>query len=218
LVHILHQDDYVSAVFYRRIEEAASAHPDVGLIATRSFVVNGTGIIMYVGPRVPALESGGRCVSDFYYSNPLWFPGVVVRRNCYGQCGRFRTDLIFAVDVEMWTRVIGQCGGVVLPDVLAYYRHSRANETAKFRRSGKAFEDMIKLMRIYGERYTDIDLARLRREICLDALWQAKERRQAGDHDSAAALLAFWESHATVKMKLRRVAYGLARRLGKALQ
>ena len=108
-VHILHQDDYVGAGFYKRIEEAASAHPEVKLVATRSFVVNSQGIIDQVGPRIPPLENGGRSVSDFYYKNPLWFPGVVVQRDCYEDCGGFRTDLIFALDVEMWTRAISRC-------------------------------------------------------------------------------------------------------------
>ncbi len=216
-VHILHQDDYVGAGFYKRIEEAASAHPEVKLVATRSFVVNSQGIIDQVGPRIPPLENGGRSVSDFYYKNPLWFPGVVVQRDCYEDCGGFRTDLIFALDVEMWTRAISRCGGVVLPDVLAFYRYSGGNATSGLIRSAAAYEDWARLIRIYGERYPDIDLGRARLEMFREVLAQAEWARQAGDRDAVAAILAFWKKNATLKLKLRRFASGLIRRASKAL-
>jgi glycosyltransferase involved in cell wall biosynthesis len=216
-VHILHQDDYLSVGFYTRVEEAASAHPEVKFVATRSFILNNEGIIDKVSHRVPELENGGRSVSGFYYQNPLRFPGVVVRRDCYEECGGFRTDLIFTLDVEMWTRAISRCGGLVLPDVLAFYRFSKGNQTSKLFRSAEAFEDWAELIRMYGVRYSDIDLGRARQEMFRELLEQTEWARQAGDWEGVAAMSAFWKKNATLKLKLRRMATGLVRRASRAL-
>ena len=37
-VHLLHQDDYLNPGFYERLEQAEKQHPDVDLLATRSFL------------------------------------------------------------------------------------------------------------------------------------------------------------------------------------
>ena len=40
LVHMLHQDDYVLPGFYNRLDTAAQSHPEIGLLASRSFLVD----------------------------------------------------------------------------------------------------------------------------------------------------------------------------------
>jgi glycosyltransferase involved in cell wall biosynthesis len=52
-VHILHQDDYILPGFYERFGQVAQSHPEVGLIATRSFFVNDEGVIDRVTRRSP---------------------------------------------------------------------------------------------------------------------------------------------------------------------
>lgn len=74
-VHILHQDDYVLPGFYQRLEEASRAHPEVSLIAARSFFVDEEGVIWHVTERVRNLENGGKVVDDFFYGCPLQCAG-----------------------------------------------------------------------------------------------------------------------------------------------
>ncbi len=214
-VHILHQDDYVLPGFYERVKEAAVNHPDVALVAVRSFFTGDAEIIESVSPRVRSLENGGLTVKDFYYTTPLNCAGVVVRRDFYKKHGGFRTDLTFTLDAEMWTRAIGQCGGVILPDVLAAYRYrtSGENATSGLLRSAEAFEDYARLAEIYAQRYSDFDLKRARLGICSHALFRSREAAQAGDKQKAVALLSYWKRNATLSQKARYFLGGLKRRL-----
>jgi glycosyltransferase involved in cell wall biosynthesis len=214
-VHILHQDDYVLPGFYEHVKETAINHPDAALIAVRSFFIGDAEIIESVSPRVPSLENGGRTVKDFYYTNPLNCPGVVVRRDFYKKHGGFRADLTFMLDAEMWTRAIGLCGGVIVPEVLAAFRHrtSGENATSRLLRSAEAFEDYARLAEIYAQRYSDFDLKRARLGICSHAMWRSRLAAQAGDKQAAEAMLSYWKRHATVRQKARHFLGGLKRRV-----
>lgn len=121
-VHILHQDDYVLPGFYSEIESIAESHPEISLIAVRSFYVNEEGVIDALTPRVKDLEEGGRSVAELFYLNPIECPGVTVRRHAYLKHGEFRFDLCYTLDWEMWTRIIGLEGGLISSKVLACYR------------------------------------------------------------------------------------------------
>jgi glycosyltransferase involved in cell wall biosynthesis len=210
-VHILHQDDFVLAGFYECIKTTALNHPDVQFIATRSYFVDRVGIIEGVTPRVQTLEKGGHSISDFYYANPIQCPGVVVQRDFYLQNGGFRADLNYTLDVELWARVIDQKGGVVLPDILAAFRVSGKSESSRLLRSADAFNDRIRLSLLFAERYSDFNFRRARREMCWEALLKARQFRQAGDLDSAAAYLTFWKKNATVNQKCCRTVSSIAR-------
>jgi glycosyltransferase involved in cell wall biosynthesis len=212
-VHILHQDDYLLPGFYKRMQKAASDHPNADLIAARSFEVDGAGIIVAITPRIPTLENGGTSVSEFYYTNPLRCPGVAVKREFYELRGGFRRDLTFTLDWEMWTRVISNGSGVVLPEILTAYRYSGKNEAARLCSSGEAFEDRSRLNKILAERYPDFDSRRAHRETCRSAIAHADGFRDAGDLKGATANLAFWNRNATVKQKCWRALDSFVRRV-----
>ena len=81
LVHILHGDDYVADGFYRTIEQMAAESPDVGLYATRHFLVDEESIVTGVSRRAPG-AGGAHALSQslFFYETPVQFAGVVARR------------------------------------------------------------------------------------------------------------------------------------------
>lgn len=56
-IHLLHQDDYVLPGFYERLARAAASHPEVSLLAARSFFVDAESIIF---GRPPATQPGER--------------------------------------------------------------------------------------------------------------------------------------------------------------
>ena len=216
-VHILHQDDLVLPGFFECLEHVAQSHPEVGLIASRSFFVDDQGIIENVTPRLPNLESGGHAVDDFFYTspwaNPLQCPGVVVRRDVYAKLGGFRSDLKYTLDCEMWARIIGICGGVVVPDVMAAYRNSSGNQSARLLRTGETLLDLAKLNEIFSGRYPNFSADHARSDLCERALIQAKEFSTMGDKEAAQANLRYWRTNAPIKRQLSRSISNMVRKL-----
>jgi glycosyltransferase involved in cell wall biosynthesis len=213
-VHILHQDDYVLPQFYDTLGRAAEAHPDVGLIFTRSFYVDDWDVILGVSERVKGLEGGGRAVENFFYTHPIHCPGVVVKRPVYGELGGFRSDLSYALDVEMWTRIIGLAGGLSIPQVLSCYRVFHVSETSRLARSGETVRDLDRLNRLFAERYPDFDKGRALRDLSQTALNKSHEYAKTGDIEAAKAHLAFWNAHATLAQRARQFGKCMLQHLG----
>jgi glycosyltransferase involved in cell wall biosynthesis len=202
-VHILHQDDYILPGFYERLGHVARSHPEVGLIATRSFIVNEEGVIDRVTRRVPALEGGGRRVEDFLYNAPIQCPGVVVRRDCYEAHGGFRCDLVYALDIEMWARIAGLCGGIITPEVLACYRESSGNQTSSLWQSAETLKDIERLQNLFKSRYPEFN-AKWANGVLLDlALRQAGIFRKLNNRAAAKASIDFWKERAPARLRIQ---------------
>ncbi len=212
-IHILHQDDYVLPGFYEKIEEIARAHPDVGLIAVRSFFVDEDGVVTGVTPRIRSLENGGRSLEEFLYDNPLQFPGIVVRKSAYEKHGGFRSDLTYTLDWEMWARIVGEEGGVVSPSVLACYRVTTQNTTNRLARNGETLNDRTRLNRLFGERYKDFDRKIANQRTCEMALYHAQVFGRSGDKQAEQAHLKYWRRNAPMAVKARRYGGALYRGL-----
>lgn len=204
-VHVLHQDDLVLPGFYRVLRETAEMHPDLSLIAARSFYIDAEGAILGVTPRLPALEKGGREVDAFFYKTPIQCPGVAVKRSFYENAGGFRPDLSFTLDCEMWTRVIGLSGGLVKPDVLSCYRKSGGNETMRLTRNAEQLHDFSRLHQLFAARYRAFDKEKAQRRVCELALKHANHFLALQDYEAAAANLRYWKTHAPVTLRLRRM-------------
>jgi glycosyltransferase involved in cell wall biosynthesis len=214
-VHILHQDDYICPGFYERFEEVAHRHPNVSLIAARSFVIDEGGIITGVTSRLRNLEAGGRSVDDFFYCTPILCPGVVVCREFYERYGGFRSDLTFTLDCEMWARVIGSCGGVVIPDVLAAYRSSSSNATARLESTGEAIVDIARKNQLFQDRYATFDRTIAERNISRLAMQNADKFSKTGDRDAASANLSYWKTNTKA---VRRLRYFIGKLIRKAIE
>jgi glycosyltransferase involved in cell wall biosynthesis len=200
-VHILHQDDYVGTGFYQRIEALARSRPDFGLVASRSFILDQDGAINRVGSRLLNLENGGFAPDDFFYESPLHFPGIAVRRQCYETYGGFRSDLTYALDCEMWARIIGNVGGIVTPDVLACYRMHPQNQTMRLWKTGEALADMVRINALFAQRYEGFDP-----KIAERKLFDAVRRNQGwlagqGDEEGARLCREFWTDQAPIDIK-----------------
>jgi len=209
--HILHQDDMVMPGFFDRLRSEAEKHPEVSLLATRSFFVDEDDVIFGVTERLRDLENAGYKVDDFFYATPIQCPGVVVKRSFYETRGGFRPDLTFTLDCEMWTRVIGSSGGVVTADVLARYRMSDVNTTTRLMRRADALRDLERLNKIFAERYPDFDRRRADERIGALALQQAAHFSSIGDTPAARANLDYWKRKTTTLRRLRRSAREFAK-------
>lgn len=212
-VHILHQDDYVLPGFYAEIESVAQSHPEISLIAVRSFYVDEEGVIDAMTPRVKNLEDGGKSVAEFYCQNPFECPAVTVRRRAYQKHGEFRSDLCYTLDWEMWTRIIGLEGGFVSPKILACYRLASGNETSRLARTGQNLADIALLHRLFAERYKDFNPKSANRKVCEVALRQAFNFHAENDREGEQANLRYWRHHAPLGVKARRYGAVLLRGL-----
>jgi len=184
LIQILHSDDYVEPTFYSAISNLAVRNPDCGFLASRVFVVDETEVIIEVSRRVKWMENPTHDVTPMLQTQYFLFPGVVVRRALYEQCGGFKPGLVYCGDWEMWVRAVHFGGGVAHNQPLANWRLSAGNESARLARLG---EDVRDYLRLNGEfsRYPGFSAPVLRDQ----AAWRALEgyQRFASEGDVAAA-------------------------------
>jgi glycosyltransferase involved in cell wall biosynthesis len=145
-VHILHGDDFVLPGFYKAVLDSAARFPDVGLVCTRSFIVDEGGEIDGLSPRLRHLEAPSREVRPLIYGgNLMHTPSVVVRKAVYARCGGFEESLVHVADWEMWVRAVGSSGGVCVNRPLAAYRVFAAQDTARLRLTGENLRDHLRL-------------------------------------------------------------------------
>jgi glycosyltransferase involved in cell wall biosynthesis len=200
-VHILHQDDYVGAGFYGRLQAIAESHTKVGLIASRSIIVDKDGAVGDASRRILSLENGGNAVEDFFYETPIPFAGVTVHRQCYEECGGFRPDLTFTLDCEMWARAIARVGGLVTSDVLAFYRYHHESETIHLWKTGEALADIARLNSLFSDRYANFDAKLARRRLLKEARAGEAWLRELGDEEGARTCRNFWKQAAKQGLK-----------------
>jgi hypothetical protein len=215
-VHILHQDDYVLSGFYNRLEKEARTHPEVSLIATRSFGVDSEGSIESMTPRLAGLEMGSTAVDAFFYSNPLRCPGIAVKRGFYEEHGGFRDDLRFTLDWEMWVRAISRSGGVVTSEILSAHRRAPGNETERFLRSATSLPDIERVQMVIAATHPELDLKKAHVLRCTEALFMARSFAQAGDQAAVTANLRYWRTNASLRQRARHFVASLIRRASAA--
>jgi len=213
LVHILHGDDLVMPGFYRRLAAAAAAHANRGLIACRAMCIDEGGIPTGITARVPSLEAGADDVRDFLYHVPLRTPCVVVRRSFYEEHGGFLPGLAHTADWEMWIRVVGEAGGVVLPDVLAQYREFAASDTSRLRRTADNLRDVERIFGLFVRRYPEFDWKPAKERLALESAGQTAFFRHYGDAEAHAANRDYFRSITPMPRRVTMFLRSLATRI-----
>lgn len=203
-VHILHQDDHLLSGFYRRLEALAAAHPEVSLIATRSFFVDEDDVILGVTERLPELENGGHKVDWFFYSNPIQCPGIAVRRSFYETHGGFLTQLVFTLDCEMWARAISLSGGAVTSEVFSCFRLFKGSETGRLARNAEDLRDIERCNHLFASRFPHFDGRKAKERLLTMALDHVYRFSKMGDVAAASANLDYWRNHAPLLRRWRR--------------
>lgn len=211
LVHILHGDDAVRSGYYERISALASQYPELGLYAARCFYIDEDSVITAVTPRLKTLELPGRSVVTFFDGTPIQFAGITVRREAYEQLGGFRLDLVHAADCEMWARVISHCGGVVLSEPLASYRHLANSDSSRLIRIAENVRDLCRLNEVFSKSYPEFSFARGEKHARSMALKQYYHFLRLGDQAAADQNFDVWTELAPVQ---ERVAFRLKNFLG----
>jgi GT2 family glycosyltransferase len=140
-IHILHQDDLVKPLFYRRMSEMAARHPSAGMVFCRTEFLEGG------QTRLDQLEQAeGGLLPDWLgrisSGQRLQCPSVVIRRETYERVGRFDDALRYVIDWEMWIRVAAACPVAYVAEALAIYRIHPAAQTRKIKAAGITTKDL----------------------------------------------------------------------------
>ena len=159
-VHILHDDDWVLPGFYIEIERMVLRRPVGALYATRVLLWRERESVMEKSPRVLALEAGGSNYASLIPYNPLYCPGVVVRKSFYTEDNVFDADLVFSPDWEMWVRAIRSKGGIVSDQALAVYRKHEGSSTSRLAREAGNLDDFLRLRIRWCEQGLDVLICR----------------------------------------------------------
>jgi glycosyltransferase involved in cell wall biosynthesis len=204
LVHILHDDDFVSPGYYKEIESLAAKQPEIGLYATRCFFVDRESIIFSVTPRVGELERAAKSATPFFYETPIQCPGVTIRRRSYRELGGFRADLQYVLDCEMWARVASNHGAIVSSNIEAFYRLSDENESSRLSETAESILDVCRLNEIFKRKYTEFSVEIGRARASRMAWEQYKKYTSLGNDIAAAANWSVWVQVTPLRYRLTR--------------
>lgn len=152
-VHILHGDDLLLHGFYDQIDFLIKHNSDCYLYATRSNYINEINEIIAVSPLIDTLRTVSKNNISMFYSTPIQFASVVLRRSFYDQNEKFDTSLIHTADVDMWARAIFKGGGIVSTHIFSSYRIFLGNDSSKLERSADNLKDMLRLCEKFDVHY-----------------------------------------------------------------
>lgn len=156
LVHLLHQDDRVLPGFYRRMEQAFTRAPQIGMAFCRSRLVDGEGRVLKTNSRLRWWRGVlPQCLRIFATRQRVQTPAVVVPRIIYETIGGYRNDLCQTLDWEMWVRIAAQFSVWYDPRPLAVFRRHAGSESSRLLSSGKIWPDLVRAMHVNAVSFPD---------------------------------------------------------------
>jgi glycosyltransferase involved in cell wall biosynthesis len=186
LVHLLHGDDTVRPGFYRAMERAFAARPEIGAAFCRQIFVDSRGQCLSLSPlereESGVLEDG---LVRLALEQRIMTPSIVVRREVYERLGGFDSRLVCSEDWEMWVRIAAHYPVWYEIEPLAAYRMHEDSNTGRHLRSAADMRYTREAIRIFAG-YLPPRLApkvsrAARRTYALAALRTAGDLRARGD-------------------------------------
>jgi len=167
-VHLFHQDDLVLPGFYKAMAQADASSENVGAAFCRHAWCDGEGHWQRISELHAKAPEILRDFSEKILIDPqIQTPTIVVKRSVYEKLGRFRSDLKYTLDWEMWHRIASQYEYWFEPSILALYRQHSGAETSRIRKVGGFAQDYQKLFDGFSSSCMD----RRHRKI-LDKAWE----------------------------------------------
>jgi O-antigen biosynthesis protein len=134
LIAIHHSDDIWEANKLERQMAFLETHSNIGAVFSNALVIDESGSPLddpshfYVTIFDQPNRSRYEWLRHFFYrGNALCHPSVLIRKECYQECGVYRFGLAQLVDFDMWIRLCLKFEIHVLPEKLVRFR-VRANE------------------------------------------------------------------------------------------
>jgi hypothetical protein len=149
VVHILHQDDVVRPGFYAALRPAFEGPAPAGAAFCRFTFLDEAGRPTTQSP----LQRGTAGLLDGWLPKIATYQhiacsAIVVRREVYEALGGFRSDLVFALDWEMWARIASRYPYWFEPAVLCGFRVHPGSETGRLTRSAETVRDLLRCVHI----------------------------------------------------------------------
>lgn len=133
------------------------AHPQVGLVHTDGYFIDGKGDRMEGSPlgfEFPRTETGDVLI-DLIYANKIIASAVLVRRECFEQLGGFNESYFGSGDWEMWMRIAEKWHVGFVAEPLTMYRVHGANASHKLERIWRDDEKLRVWMTDRSSSYPD---------------------------------------------------------------
>ena len=177
-IHLLHQDDWVSPGFYEALARCEAEAPECVAAFTRYSLADARGHWTCIGelerPEAGVLEGWLERIAS---AQRIQCAAIAVKRSTYEAIGGYRTDLVLALDWEMWVRIAAHGPVWYEPSILAHFRSHGASETDRLMRDGRTGADVLRareIVRAYVPASLRADVAR---EIVADFVPQAPPTR-----------------------------------------
>ncbi|MEG6512200.1 glycosyltransferase [Desulforamulus ruminis] len=133
-IAIHHSDDVWESQKLQRQVQFLDEHPDIGAVFTNALAIGEEGAELedtshlYYNIFNQPNRSRYEWLNQFFYKgNALCHPSVLIRRQCYIDCGFYRPWLAQTADFDMWIRLCLKYNIHVLPEKLVRFR-VRENE------------------------------------------------------------------------------------------
>ncbi|MGC7846712.1 glycoside hydrolase family 99-like domain-containing protein [Desulforudis sp. 1088] len=133
-IAIHHSDDVWESHKLERQVKFLDEHPDIGAVFTNALAIGEDGAALentshfYYSIFEQPNRSRHEWLNRFFYNgNALCHPSVLIRRQCYIDCGLYRPWLAQVADFDMWIRLCFKYNIHVLPEKLVRFR-VRENE------------------------------------------------------------------------------------------
>lgn len=135
-VAVLNDDDLWAPAKLERQVALLDANPEVGLVHTDGWFIDGDGNRMEGSPlgfEFPRFETGD-VLLGLVYQNKIIASAALARRECFQQLGGFNQDFFGSGDWEMWFRIAERWKVGFVAEPLTFYRVHGANASHKLER------------------------------------------------------------------------------------
>lgn len=175
-IAVLNDDDLWAPEKLARQLALFEAHPEVGLVHTDGWFIDGKGERLEGSPlgfSFPRTETGDVLLA-LLYANKIIASAALVRRECFEKLGGFNEAYFGSGDWEMWLRVAEQWPVGYVDEPLTFYRVHGANASHKLERIWKDDEKLrewirtrVPLLEAKGYPRPELQAAMAHNEACL---------------------------------------------------
>jgi glycosyltransferase involved in cell wall biosynthesis len=192
IVHILHGDDRVEPGFYRKMQAAFAAVPDLGAAYCRQKFIDVEGRMLGMSP-LENRESGliEDAVVHLALEQRIMTPSICVARTVYEDVGGFDHRLECSEDWEMWVRIASRWPVWYEVEPLAAYRMHTHSNTGRNTRTGRDIDFTLRAIDIIAghvpPQQADRVRKQARRTYAKSALLSGRQALARGDLGTAWA-------------------------------
>lgn len=155
-IAIHHSDDIWEPEKLEKQVTFLDAHPEIGAVFSRAAIIDENGdqfkdeknfyFKIFDQPNRGRFE----WLNFFFYNgNALCHPSVLIRKQCYDDCGSYRLGMAQVPDLDMWVRLCQKYEIYILPEKLVRYRVREKSLNASGNRSETRIRNNFEFLHVY---------------------------------------------------------------------